>query len=381
MAHVNAVDIDAFALLLLGFVFFNSRKRADHVYMQQKLFIAMAGTLALLLVFDAAARLADGVPGGNFFNWATNTGLFLLGPLPPVLWLLYADFQAYRDEKRLKRLTIPLGAYMLFNTALTLGSLFEGWAFWVDAANIYHRGPLVLLSLVPACLILLYTFAFILKNRSRIDERHYYTMLVFPIPAVIGAILQYIWYGLSLIWSGMALSILLIYLNIQDLRLNTDYLTGAYSRRLLDDHLRERMRGGPSGKPFSAILIDLDNFKKINDTLGHDAGDSALTDAVGLIKGCLRQGDFISRFGGDEFLVVLDISDKATLTKTVHRIRESFRRFNETQSRPYKLGFSTGYAVYDSARGMDPEQFVSHLDRLMYAEKRRTGKKKKAAWG
>jgi diguanylate cyclase (GGDEF)-like protein len=378
MALINAVDIDAFALLILGFVYFNSRKRSDHTHMQHRLFMAMVGTLALLLIFDAAARMADGVPGGNFWNWATNICLYLLVPCVPVLWLLYADFQVYRDEKRFKNLAVPLGAYVLFNTALTVGSLFSGWFFSVDAGNVYHRGPLVILHPMICYIFLIYTLAFIMRNRKKIDERHYYTMLVFPVPTAIGGILQALFYGSSLVWSGMSLSILLIYFNIQDRRLDTDYLTGAYSRRLLDDHLRERMQGGAPRRPFSAILIDLDNFKQINDTLGHDAGDGALTDAVGLIKGCLRQGDFISRFGGDEFLIVLDIGDKSVLEDTVGRIRESFRRFNETQSRPYELGFSTGWAVYDEAGGMGPEQFVNHLDRLMYAEKRKTGKKKSA---
>jgi diguanylate cyclase (GGDEF)-like protein len=379
MALINAVDIDAFALAILGFVYFNSRKRADRIHTQRRLFMAMVGALALLLVFDAAARMADGVPGGNFWNWATNIGLYLLVPCVPVLWLLYADFQVYRDEKRFRKLALPLGAYVLLNTALTLGSLAYGWFFAVDAANVYHRGPLVILHPMICYVFLIYTLVFIIRNRKRIDERHYVTMLVFPVPTAIGGILQCLFYGLALIWSGMALSILLIYFNIQDRRLDTDYLTGACSRRLLDDHLRERMQGGAPRKPFSAILIDLDNFKRINDTLGHDAGDGALADAVGLIKGCLRQGDFISRFGGDEFLVLLDIGDKSALTQTVRRIRESFRRFNETQSRPYVLGFSTGYAVYDEGCGMGPEQFISHLDRLMYAEKRRTGKKKQAS--
>jgi diguanylate cyclase (GGDEF)-like protein len=371
MALNNALATDAFALLILGFISFNAMKRADRAFTQHRLFMAMVAVLALLLFFDAAARVAEGIPGGNFWNWATNIALYLLVPFVPSLWVLFADFQVYRDERRFRRFVAPFATYMLANTALTLGSLVNGWFFSVDAANVYHRGPLVILHPLFCYIFLIYTLVFIAKSKDRIDQNHYMTLLVFPLPTAIGGILQCLFYGMALIWSCMSLSMLLIYFNIQDIRLDTDYLTGVYNRRLLARYLKEKIQGGALRKAFSAILIDLDNFKRINDTLGHAAGDKALADAAGLLRNCLRQGDFIARYGGDEFFIILDIGNPFILDETVGRLRESFRRFNESQSRPYKLSFSTGYAIYDMASGMDPEQFVRHVDELMYEEKKK----------
>ena len=66
-------------------------------------------------------------------------------------------------------------------------------------------------------------------------------------------------------------------------------------------------------KVFSAILIDINNFKYINDTYGHNIGDSALEAAAKLLKSCLRTSDFIARYGGDEFCIIPDISNKNDL--------------------------------------------------------------------
>jgi diguanylate cyclase (GGDEF)-like protein len=188
---------------------------------------------------------------------------------------------------------------------------------------------------------------------------------------VIGGILQCLFYGLALIWSSMSLSMLLVYLSIQDNRLDTDFLTGVYNRRLLDSYLKDRAQPGSARKPFSAILIDLDHFKEINDTLGHTAGDRALTDTVALLKACLRSGDFVSRYGGDEFLILLGITGRDELEETVRRLRECFRQFNERHERPYALSFSAGYDVYEGAEGMEPGDFIRHVDQLMYEEKKK----------
>ena len=117
--------------------------------------------------------------------------------------------------------------------------------------------------------------------------------------------------------------------------------------------------------------MDIDNFKSINDTFGHGTGDAALRDAVQILKNSLRRDDFIARFGGDEFLVVLDIPNLKILEETVARIRKGVETFNAQGDRPYRLDFSLGYDIYHVPSKMSSDEFIDHLDRLMYEDKRK----------
>jgi diguanylate cyclase (GGDEF)-like protein len=370
MKILNAIDINALALLVIGCICLNAAKRKSRSRVQHGLYMALSLMLVILLVVDSTTKIVDGMPNGHFWSWASNTALYLFEPVVPAIWVLYVDYQVYHDRKRLKKVAAPLAFIILLNAVATAASLAMGWFFTISADNEYSRGPLYLLHAALCYMFLVYAFVFTIINRKRIDERQYATMLLFPLPATIGGILQILFYGLTLIWSGMTLSMVLIYFNIQNRRLDTDYLTGVYNRRLLDSFMKQRMQSGTAKKAFSAILIDLDHFKEINDRLGHKAGDNALTDAVGLLKSCLRQGDFVSRYGGDEFLIILDIACRETLEITVQRIRKCFEQFNENQARPYKLEFSSGYDLYDTSGRMTPSQFIKHVDALMYEDKR-----------
>jgi diguanylate cyclase (GGDEF)-like protein len=377
MAAANAIGTNALALFILAFIFANTSRRAEHAFMQHRLFTAIIGAVALLLLANSAGKAADGAPGpaAYWVNWAATLLLYTVAPYVPALYVLYAHYEVYHGEKRLRPLVWLLAAAAALDAAFNVSSIFTGWTFTIGADNIYRRGPLFFVHLLFCYLALLYAVLFILRNRRRIEKRHFLPLLAFGLLPVAAGATQELVAGLSAVIPSMSLSVLLLYLNIQDGRLDTDYLTGVYNRRLLDRYMKGRVQPGGPKKAFSAVLLDLDNFKEINDTLGHAAGDRALVDTVSLLKGCLRRGDFISRYGGDEFLIILDIGSPEVLEETVGRIRDAFRHFNEGRTRPYSLSFSTGYDVYDMACGMDPEQFVKHVDALMYAEKKKEERK------
>ena len=97
----------------------------------------------------------------------------------------------------------------------------------------------------------------------------------------------------------------------------------------------------------------------------HDVGDNVLETSAKLLKSSIRSNDFIARFGGDEFCIVLDVSDKAYLEATVSRINDCIEKYNESCDHPYKISFSMGYAVYDYNSGMKVEEFSKtnrHID-------------------
>jgi diguanylate cyclase (GGDEF)-like protein len=202
-----------------------------------------------------------------------------------------------------------------------------------------------------------------------IEKRYYYSMLVFILPIALGATLQILFYGWALAWAGMMVSLLIIYFNIQDSSLNTDYLTGVYNRRQLDKYLEISIKNCTENKTFSALLIDLNGFKKINDTFGHDIGDEAIKAAAQIIKKSLRRDDFVARYGGDEFFAILDNSDISILETAVARLKSNVNTFNQNSGKGYRLSFAIGYTVYDYKLRMKSDDFFKHIDTLMYYNK------------
>ena len=205
----------------------------------------------------------------------------------------------------------------------------------------------------------------VVARRRTVDARTFMGLIVFPVLPAIAGLLQMNYYGLVLIWPAMVVSLLVIYVSIQQRKLSSDYLTGAFNRRRLDEYLGTRVR---DARPFAGFLADLDDFKSINDRFGHTVGDEALVEPVGLIRASLRSEDFLARYAGDEFVVILPLSDEETLDHVVRRLRERFAAFSPRGGQ-YRLRLSIGQAVFDPRIDENGDKYIERLDSLMYREK------------
>ena len=191
----------------------------------------------------------------------------------------------------------------------------------------------------------------------------------FAAPPIVCTILQIYIFGIAFTLNSVTLSLLIALLNFQNHSMYTDHLTGVNNRKKLDNYMKEKISACSEERTFSAILIDIDNFKLLNDTFGHDMGDDALETFVMLLRSCLRPIDFIARFGGDEFCIVLDMSNENDLQAAAGRINSCIEKYNTTNSKPYNLSISMGFAVYDYHIHMKLEEFQKQIDVLMYKDK------------
>ena len=152
-----------------------------------------------------------------------------------------------------------------------------------------------------------------------------------------------------------------------------DQLTGSLNRRGLDDVFeREMARADRRGTPLCAALLDLDDFKRLNDTLGHQAGDGALKHLVKVVKDTLRSMDVIARYGGEEFVILLPETTLEAATATMTRLqRELTRHFFMHENEKVLITFSAGVAL--RKENEDQASLVARADHAMYQAKR-TGK-------
>jgi diguanylate cyclase (GGDEF)-like protein len=160
---------------------------------------------------------------------------------------------------------------------------------------------------------------------------------------------------------------------------HTDELTGLYSRRaLLERALGWRTRVEARGSAAAVILIDVDHFKSINDGRGHDAGDAVLR-ALGLrMRGALRRGSLLGRYGGEEFLALVEAPDAAEAVAIAERLREAVgaRPFVHAGD-SFTVTASLGVAPWPA--GDELAQTVSRADAALYAAKH-AGRDRVVAW-
>jgi diguanylate cyclase (GGDEF)-like protein/PAS domain S-box-containing protein len=146
----------------------------------------------------------------------------------------------------------------------------------------------------------------------------------------------------------------------------TDPLTRLLNRRALDTALEERSAGGAR---FSIALFDLDHFKAVNDTYGHDTGDLVLKVFADHLQRAFRKGDVIARLGGEEFIAILDDANAAEAQEICERLREKFARksLSATDGRTFSVTVSGGISTW--REGSDLWQLVAEADAALYQAK------------
>lgn len=152
---------------------------------------------------------------------------------------------------------------------------------------------------------------------------------------------------------------------------NYDQLTGLANRHYFEDYFHRILsRQKRSGRKLALLYIDLNDFKPVNDTLGHLVGDALLKEAASIITQAIRGDDMASRFGGDEFVVLLDqVSNKSDVIQVIKRLNEIFRGVNFIAGHNVSLSASIGYSMFPED-GDTFEAMLKVADKAMYRSKR-----------
>jgi len=152
----------------------------------------------------------------------------------------------------------------------------------------------------------------------------------------------------------------------------TDSLTGLMNRRaFLEAMDRERSRAARHTLPLSVLMLDVDHFKRVNDTHGHDAGDTVLRGIAAVLHKIARKSDFVSRWGGEEFIVALAQTAEAGGRVAAERVRRAIAdtTFTLPSGEPLHVTASVGLASATAAINLD--ELVARADRALYAAKGR----------
>ncbi|MBU2439494.1 diguanylate cyclase, partial [bacterium] len=151
-----------------------------------------------------------------------------------------------------------------------------------------------------------------------------------------------------------------------------DVLTGCCSRGYGINLLERQIKMANRNKtPILLLYLDVDDFKYINDTFGHQEGDKVLKEAVKLLKSILREVDIICRIGGDEFLLIFHNSSSKDVPLIKERINKNLEKLNQKLAKPYKVDFSIGLSYYNPSNPLSIEELIRIADENMYKEKKK----------
>ncbi|WBL14474.1 sensor domain-containing diguanylate cyclase [Sutcliffiella sp. NC1] len=148
-----------------------------------------------------------------------------------------------------------------------------------------------------------------------------------------------------------------------------DNLTNLPNRLLLHNHLkRAKARAKRNNHNLTILFMDLDGFKQVNDTLGHDVGDLLLKEVAYRLENCVREEDLISRIGGDEFIIVLEETDNEDVRKIAERIVSAISERYDLNGNKTEVTPSIGISVFPE-HGEEIEVLLKNADKAMYAAK------------
>lgn len=330
----------------------------------------------ILLISESLGRVGEAYP--DRYLILAEVGYFVIFALDPLDILFAVNYiDCWMDESNTKSKmgrNIFRWAFQIFaiiNLILVLVSTigrFDWFYYFQD--GVYYRGPLYLIRALFLILfiILLVVYSILFRNSIMNDYKN--TILFLPIFSVLGAILQVFISNMSTTYAGISLGCLVVYFFFQSKDVNLDYLTGVLNRRGLDIRLQEKIKASAaSGRDFTAIMIDVDNFKAINDTLGHSAGDRAIKDIADVLVDIFGQEDSIGRFGGDEFCVITEIITPIDIRERIGEIRDEIAVLRRRRGWPRHVDISCGYEIYDHTKQLSAKKFAEIIDEKMYAEK------------
>lgn len=382
MNLVWRIDNNIVAIVVSIIFLKNISNNLDKKEIRNRVFVAIFTLNTFQLIIETLTCIINRQP----YAWLIPISnilhgfLYIIGPIITYLWYMFAKLWVNKNAGYKWQNNILSLVPIMINIILVILSPFLKLEFYVTQYNIYERGTLFFVPAFIAYFYLFCGFIVIYTNRANLKRIEFLPLLLFGVFPALASLLQILIYGLLMMWCSITFSLIILYLYLQQQMIHIDHLTGAWTREMFLNYLGDRIKQKKS-KNFSIVFIDVNDFKKINDTFGHNEGDKTLVNLVSIMKGILKSEDFITRYGGDEFVLFLNVDTKRETEDIIMKIYDALEEYNEVSNISYKLSISCGYEMYNFDKPMTIDEYINHVDKLMYKDKIRRKSKNKIVDG
>ena len=369
--YLSYMITELFCILFSVGIIIKSNKNVG-TDLQMRHFKGMALFFIVYLISDSIWALGQGgmIPFSITLNKITSAAGLIAVSLLMLAWCIFVIYRiSQNNAKKIKLLIGMHYAATAVDILLVLSSLFTGYLFYIDENNIYQLGEGFTLHLVLVFIQLfgsgIYSFGQSFSNMQLKLKREYSLPLLFIIIPSVTAILEGILPLSPIVPLGIFLAILLAFLEIQNSEIFSDALTGLNNRRSMEIFLQSRIRNASDDEPFRLYIIDVNDFKQVNDQFGHLAGDRALQLVADAIRNVSdKRHGFCARYGGDEFVLISgnDTEIKDEIQNEVDSLRELCADLVP------KITVCMGHTVCRSD-AVTASQLIAQADEQLYKQK------------
>lgn len=319
--------------------------------------IAMLLTVIMILSEVGTVLTNNGSPNLRIINMVFNVLGFSLAPMIPIAITLIFDRMILKSHKLL---LIPT----LMNIVATVLSPIYGFIFYVDASNQYTRGDhfsvFTAVYIINLLILVFVTLEVGRKNNYLIIGK----MISLAVFTIIGTSIQIVYPDAYSSWHCVTIALLLYFLLMAEFDSSFDTMTSLYNRAAFDKAIRQI----GEARSFSLIILDINDFKKINDTYGHDYGDTVIKEVAAIIRKFFNKGYTCYRFGGDEFSIISSETDQE---KIEYQLRLMTAHLTKIREEGYPLPtISYGYSIFRGGERLDFNKILKEADDQMYHYKK-----------
>lgn len=373
------MQINLLCIAVQMILFFNLRMSGDN-RSQQVYFSRALLSCVMMNALDVVCNLHDSgiLTLPLWLCYGVNMAYLSSNAIMCLFWALYSEHIQCSKVIQSKRAKRCLFLPPLVITAMAISSPETGWLFSLDAAGSYVRGSLFPLFVLPCYGIPIISFvkALILSLQKRCESRKTELRILasFAIYPFIAGVAQFFLPGSPVLAAGTMLASVTVFIFMQNRLISLDPLTGLNNRLQFRTYLTRKLADWkPSNKrKLYLMILDVDDFKSINDAYGHVEGDRTLNRVADAMRlACRETSAFISRIGGDEFVILIVAEDETLPLQISNTINQELEA--QSESLRYPIHVCAGIAAYPG--GITRQQYLAIADKRLYEAKRKLVRK------
>lgn len=361
---ISVFTANTISLMLLATLYFGNKQRMDSDRDMQ-IVLRMMGITAISNIADCCVYYLSSNSGifSKIILLLSGSWLFWGNIMIGYTWAQFITSHLGIPFSETRRKIYRCGRWIA--GILLIINIFYPLVF-TNKNGIYQRGPAYGVFLLFAVLYILDSLYLYARCRQKVGTLKLFPVHVFLLPVVTGVIVQALFLETAITWTSIAVAIAGVMTALKNEMIFLDRLTGLYNRVYLEFLQKQACK--KKDVWVSGIMIDLNGFKQINDNYGHAEGDTALIIAADLLRKSFSEYGVVTRYAGDEFVVMLNTTDEQFIQSLIEQAKKNFENKNQENDKPYQMSASMGYAVSNLSVETIAD-FMNRIDKQMYQDK------------